>query len=309
MIELDYSSAGLAGIAWRNSFKTKSIEIQSMVHAESSQTAYLEGESEFIALINQCLGLAIEFDKDAARYATLRTRQLAWWFDAFNTIKQDLRQSTRFWKTNKLTFRLQMEDLMCTALGLGFSNAQLRNMKTTLKLRSDFLGGDSDDDTGGPSSHVASASSRLATPPFPKRPPPDSGNDLSTKRPRLPGPTPPASSDKKFTGTRMPLAKSIVGANTPGAKDCDAVCDTCGQGGTPETGHRRFECPKLFAQEHQGKSMPGFSTTGERITSAWDGHNITPALRSQWIRLQSSGFFSQPPFRKNPDAVPVMRGQ
>ena len=206
MIELDYSSAGLAGIAWRNSFKTKSIEIQSMVHAESSQTAYLEGESEFIALINQCLGLAIEFDKDAARYATLRTRQLAWWFDAFNTIKQDLRQSTRFWKTNRLTFRLQMEDLMCTALGLGFSNAQLRNMKTTLKLRSDFLGGDSDDDTGGPSSHVASASSRLATPPFPKRPPPDSGNDLSTKRPRLPGPTPPASSDKKFTGTRMPLA-------------------------------------------------------------------------------------------------------
>jgi hypothetical protein len=107
----------------------------------------------------------------------------------------------------------------------------------------------------------------------------------------------------------MPIAKSIVGASTQGAKDCDSVCEVCGAGGTPETGHRKFECPKLFGQEHPGRSLPGFTKSGDRISSSWDGLNITAAIKSQWIRLQSLGFFSMPPFRKNPDQVPVMRGQ
>ena len=310
MIEIDYSSAGLAGIAWKHSFKAKSLEIQNLVHAESSQSSYIEGESEFIALINQCLGLAIEHDKNAASYATLRTRQLAWWFDAFNTIKQDLRHSTRFWKTSSQTFRLQMEDLICTALGLGFSAAQLRSMKTTLKLRSDFHGGDSDDDAPRSSrlpSSFASPTS-LTSPPLRPRPRDTEfdSSDPAIKRQRT---TPPNSDPaKKFTGTRMAISKSIVGASTQGAKDCDFTCEVCGVGGTVETGHRKFECPKLFGTEHPGRSMPGFSKTGERVPSAWDGPNITAATKSQWVRLQSLGFFSQPPFRKNPDSVPVMRG-
>jgi hypothetical protein len=313
MIEIDYSSAGLAGIAWRHSFKTKSLEIQTLVHAESSQNAYIEGESEFIALINQCIGLAIEFDKNAATYATLRTRQLAWWFDAFNTIKQDLRLSTRFWKSSKQTFRLQMEDLICTTLGLGFSTAQLRTMKTTLKLRSDFHGAESDDDAPS-SSRSSGPSASSLTPSLVRKRPPDvdaDAHDPFPKRPRpaqTPAPVTPVSDQgKKATGTRMPLAKSIVGASTPGAKDCDSVCEVCGAGGSPETGHRKFECPKLFGQEHPGRSMPGFTNKGDRVASAWDGLNITAVTRAQWIRLQSLGFFSQPPFRKTPDVIPVMR--
>jgi hypothetical protein len=53
--------------------------------------------------------------------------------------------------------------------------------------------------------------------------------------------------------------------------------------------------------------MPGFTNKGDRVASAWDGLNITAVTRAQWIRLQSLGFFSQPPFRKTPDVIPVMR--
>ncbi len=301
MIEVDYASAGLAGIAWRHAFKAKALHIQALVHAEAQHNDFIEGESDFISLVNQCVSLSMEHDKDAAKYATLRSRQLAWWFDAYNTMKQDLRNSTRFWTSKTLTFRMQMEDLICTALGLGFTNTQLRNMKASLKLRSGFTNSISDDDCDSPRSGPSSALKRA----------PDFGSPLdrdsppSSKKSRPPGTVPEG---KKFTGQRMPIAKSIVGASTSGALDCDSTCEVCGIGGTPETGHRKFECPKLFAQEHQGKSLPGFSRSGNRIASLWDGANITATLRAQWLKLQSLGFFTLPPFRKNPDSVPVMRG-
>ena len=312
MIDIDYSSAGLAGIAWRHTFKTKALQIQAMVHAEAPHNDYIEGESEFISLVNQCVTLAIEHDKDAAKYATLRSRQLAWWFDSFNTIKQDLRASTRFWSTRKLTFRMQMEDLICTAIGLGFTNSQLRNMKASLKLRAGFTNGNSDDE-GGHHDNFSSGASRSEPSPGRKRSLPDFGSLTDrdpplAKKGRLGGAEPSASETKKFTGQRMPLAKSIVGASTPGAADCDATCEICGIGGTPDTGHRKFECPVLFSKEYPGKSMPGFNRSGVRIASMWEGANITASMRAQWLRLHSLGYFTQPPFRKNPDQVPVMRG-
>jgi hypothetical protein len=200
-----------------------------------------------------------------------------------------------------------MEDLICTALGLGFSNTQLRNMKTSLKLRSDLYTGDSDDDHGGPSRpSIPSLTSQSDFPPGRKRTYDDS--DRPDKRQRPPA-TPGNLDEKKFTGQRMPLAKSIVGASTPGAKDCDSTCEICGKGGTPDTGHRKFECPLLFTREYPGKTMPGFSRSGERIASAWDGANITPAVKAQWVRLHSIGYFTQPPFRKSPDSVPDMWGK
>ncbi len=303
MIEVDYASAGLAGIAWRHAFKAKSLQIQTLVHAEAQHSDFIEGESDFISLVNQCVSLSMEHDKDAAKYATLRSRQLAWWFDAYNTIKQDLRNSTRFWSSRALTFRMQMEDLICTALGLGFTNTQLRNMRASLKLRSGFTNGNSDDEGSsndasrpGTSSSLKRAYSDLGPP-----------TDRDSRKPKVPG-TIPDSNLQKITGQRMPIAKSIVGASTPGALDCDSTCEACGIGGTPETGHRKFECPKLFGQEHPGKSMPGFTRSGNRVTSLWDGANITATLRAQWLKLHSLGFFTRPPFRKNPDQVPVMRG-
>jgi len=306
MIDLDSVSAGLAGRAWRHTFKTKSLEIQALCHAEASRSAYIEGESLFISLVNECLGLAIEHDKDAGKYASLRVRQLSWWLDSFNTLKQDLRNSTRFWKARSVTFRMQMEDLICTALGLGFSNTQLRALKTSLKLRSDMCGGDSGDDDD------VSDCPRSSPPSLRKRPRLDHDDDShdsaasSLKKVRFANPG--WSDSRKSTGTRMPIARSIVGASTPGAQDCDTKCEECGEGGTADTGHRKFECPSLFAREHPGKSMPGFDKRGRRIASMWDGANITTTLKSQWVKLQSLGFFSQPPFRKHPDAVPVMRG-
>ena len=64
----------------------------------------------------------------------------------------------------------------------------------------------------------------------------------------------------------------------------------------------------LFGKEYPGKSTPGFNRSGTRIASMWDGANIKPEVRAQWLRLHSLGYFTQPPFRKNPDQVPVMRG-
>ncbi len=204
-----------------------------------------------------------------------------------------------------------MEDLICTSLGLGFTNTQLRNMKASLRLRAGFSSGDYGDDFGL-SDAPASSSSRSETLLSSKR----SFSDFTSHPARDPSSSatkppaagsPPASDAKKFTGLRMPIAKSIVGASTSGAQDCDSTCEVCGIGGTPETGHRKFECPKLFAQEFPGKSMPGFTRSGVRIKSLWDGLNITAAMRAQWLRLHSLGFFTQPPFRKHPDTIPVMR--
>ena len=304
MIDLDYNSAGLAGIAWKHSVKAKALEIQGLVHADASKNDYIEGESLFISLVNECISLALEHDKDAARYASHRVKQFGWWLEAFNTLKQDIRNSTRFWKTKSTTFRFQMEDLICTALGLGFSNTQLRTMKTSLKLRSDFLGGDSDDDvvssSRATSSRVPEPFSRSKRVRWDEEE--EEAPSSKQPRPKNTGKKVNSASDKTSTGKRCPVAKSIVGASTPGAQDCDATCPECNT-----EGHRRFECPATFAKEYPGKSIPGFDKRGNRISSQWDGDNLTSALKSQWLRLQALGYFTDPSFRKNPDVGPDFR--
>ena len=298
MIDLDYNAAGLAGIAFKHSVKAKALEIQGLVHADASKNDYIEGESLFISLVNECISLALEHDKDTARYASHRMKQFGWWLEAFNTLKQDIRNSTRFWKTKTSTFRFQMEDLICTALGLGFSNTQLRTMKTSLRLRSDFLGADSDDDD--------QAGLGRSTPrnPRTKRVRWDEEETTSSKHPRPKEDVKkvPSSSNKTSTGKRCPIAKSIVGASTPGAQDCDATCPDCNT-----VGHRRFECPVTFAKEYPGKSIPGFDKQGNRINAQWEGENLTTALKAQWTRLQNLGYFTEPSFRKNPDVGPDFR--
>jgi hypothetical protein len=105
----------------------------------------------------------------------------------------------------------------------------------------------------------------------------------------------------------MPIATSIIGLTTDGAIPCDRVCGDCGKGGTTATGHRKFECPKRFAIEHPGRTMPGFDKDGERVAYSWDGNDINPGTKTQWQRMISQGYFTQPPFRNDPDKHPDMR--
>jgi hypothetical protein len=309
MIVVDYCDSGLTAITWKRSCKQQAITIHGLVHAGASLTAYNEGEALFITYVNECITLAVEYDKDAARYATLRTKQLGHWNESFNDMKIHLRQAARYMKSPDTAYRLQMEDIITTALEVGMSNAQIRNLRTTLKLRAG-LGGDpcSDDDA----EHSPRASSRHHSSQQAHHA--GSPQHRDDARPKKKGaPAQPQSSAKpdatgKVTGERVPLSAAIVGASTPGAVPNSNVCNECGQGGTPETGHRKFECPRLFRAEWPNRSMPGFHHDGTRVPSAWNGENITDATRKQWLRMIHLGFFTRPSYSKDPSRVPSFKG-
>jgi hypothetical protein len=326
MITVDYRDAGITALTWRRSCKQQVALIHGMIHSGTSQSLYNEGEALFISYVNECITLAVEYDYQASKYATLRTKQLGWWYESFNDIKTSLREAGRYMQASNVTFRMQMEDIITTALDVGMSNAQIRNLQTTFKLRS-ALGsqqGHSDDDDhdmshsfggnrgtnptlfGRASKHDSSTRLEAQQSGFNKSNKKDKkvsfGNAANAN-----DHAGAASRPRTSTGERMPIASAIIGASTHGAVPCDYKCSDCGKGGTADVGHRKFECPKRFAIEHPGRTMPGFDRDGERNPHAWEGNDIIPATKAQWLRMISQGYFTQPPFRNDPDKRPDMR--
>jgi hypothetical protein len=320
MITVDYRDAGIAALSWRRSCKQQITIIHGMIHSGTSQSMYNEGETLFIAYVNECITLAIEHDFQASKYTALRAKQLGLWNESFNDMKTSLREAGRYMKSSQITYRLQMEDIMTTALDVGMSTAQIKNLQTTFKLRSalgsSFAG--ADDDFGAPPDAAypprgAAASSG----PLHRQNATNGALSNDPRKPKKPNPgkvtfggsgdNHNAPSQRTITGERMPLATSIMGAATHGASPCDLICGECGKGGSSDTGHRKFECPKKFALEHPGRTMPGFDRDGERIIAAWDGADINPSTKSQWLRMISQGYFTQPPFRSEPDKRPDLR--
>ena len=99
----------------------------------------------------------------------------------------------------------------------------------------------------------------------------------------------------------MPNAQSVIGLDTGGSVAVTATCDDCGGK------HRLFECPRKFARDNPGKTMPGFDANGTRIPASWNGDNITPATKQQWLRMQGLGFFTLPPERGDPATMPALQ--
>jgi hypothetical protein len=97
----------------------------------------------------------------------------------------------------------------------------------------------------------------------------------------------------------MPQAQDILGTDIAGTVAITSACNECGGK------HRRFECPRAFAKDHPGKTMPGFDANGARVPAAWNGDNITPATRQQWVRMQGLGF-TLPPERGDPATMPAL---
>jgi hypothetical protein len=307
MIVVDYKEAGITAITWKRSCKQQAAVIHGLVHAGTSSSDYNEGEALFVTFVNECITLAVEFDKDAAKYATLRTRQLGWWNESFNDMKTALRESSRYMKSPMVAFRLQMDDIISTALDVGMSNAQIKNLQTTFKLRNGFGGGfNSDPEDDGDSRHSGSSRtpSFMAPTPSGSRRGPVQSDDRGARKGKKD--TRDASNRGhdagKATGERMPIAAAIIGASTHGAQIIDKECAECGV-----VGHRRFECPRKFYAEWPGRGMPGFARDGSRVPSSWNGDDITAATKKQWLRMVSLGFFTQPPYRKDPARMPDMR--
>ena len=63
----------------------------------------------------------------------------------------------------------------------------------------------------------------------------------------------------------------------------------------PGDGHRQWECPKKFADEHPGRRMPGFDSAGARTPGSWNGNNTTADTKQQWTRMGRLGFFTLAP--------------
>jgi hypothetical protein len=307
MIVVDYKEAGITAITWKRSCKQQAAVIHGLVHAGTSSSDYNEGEALFVTFVNECITLAVEYDKDAAKYATLRTRQLGWWNESFNDMKTALRESSRYMKSPAIAFRLQMDDIISTALDVGMSNAQIKNLQTTFKLRTGFGGGFNSDPDDDDDLHRGGASrprSFMAAPPQGSRrgqASPVDRNDRKGQRDKREN-LRHVHDAGKATGERMPIAAAIIGASTHGAQVIDKECAECGI-----TGHRKFECPRKFYAEWPGRGMPGFSRDGSRVPSSWDGDDITAATKKQWLRMISLGFFTQPPYRKDPARMPDMR--
>ena len=120
--------------------------------------------------------------------------------------------------------------------------------------------------------------------PLPAPPPPYIPAGPTPARPPTRGPTPSPSPGKAtpsqpFVG--KPVSALIVGNNfgveTPIAeKNCN--CAVSRQ--YPSRGHRSFECPIRYWSLHA--PCPGWTASGDRIPSAWNGDNITAACQAEW---------------------------
>ncbi len=92
----------------------------------------------------------------------------------------------------------------------------------------------------------------------------------------------------------MPQSRGIIGLNSPGATPCSVPCTACDVIPVRDgEGHRPWECPRKFAEEHPGHHMPGFDENGFKRNGAWNGDNITDETRRQWERMRGFGFFTQ----------------
>ncbi len=286
---------GLSAILWKRSCDAKATALHAQIHAAAPSASYAEGEAAFFAYVSEVITLAAQFETGASQHLQHRQKQLLWWMQVWSDFRQNLRDATRHWRAPEAAYRMQMEDLMTTALGVGLSNAQLKNLKTTAKLRSD-LGG-----ALAPALPLATPppatfrQPKLLTPPPALHPP-----TLTPAAPPQPKPTLRPRYGPRLVGQHMPQAQDILGTDVPGTLPFSSACNECGGK------HRPFECPKLFAKEHPGKTMPGFDANGNRIPSAWSGDKITAATRQQWLRMQTLGFFTQPPDRGDPASMPAL---
>eukprot|EP00961_Rhodomonas_salina_P112152 1509457-Rhodomonas_salina.1 len=348
MIQFNFDDTGLSAVIYRRSNKELTSLIHSLTHANTSRVEYEEGKSLFLAFVTSSLALASQHDKEAERYALARTPQLARFHEAFCELKQDLKDALRDFHNADHTFRMQMEELITTALGVGMTNARIRNLKASYSLLND-LGSDSRDsydyDTGFNDGGRAAPGPALPfRPPHHPDPQPsgwsnvNNNSDVGKKRGRDQGTSgggggqspgkgklahqnvtwncnvgndasKPPDRDKRKCCDLMPTAMSIIGCytSTKGAEEVDNVCQRCSQGGLITTCHCVFECAAQFVADNPNKLMPGFTSTGARDPSAWNGDNITRSTKIQWIRMQSLGYFTTNPYRKHPGIMPDMR--
>ena len=284
-------SAGLTAFTWSRTNREQVNQIHLLIHSSSSLENYQEGEAMFYSHVSELLNLASKFEVGAQDLHSRRTDQSLRWNETWTDFRKKIRDSSRFWPDPSKMYRLQLEDMMTTALGVGISNSQLKSLQTTTKLRGTFSTGqqsNGDNNGGNPGrayvrpyppaypATVAYNPPRPAPLPSPQAPPP------ARAIPPAPGRQP-----RVRSGTRMPTSRAIIGANSPGAVACDQTCYGCNlPPPAPGDGHQGWECPLRFATEHPGRRMPGFDAQGQKIAAAWDGPNITDATRGQWDILR-----------------------
>eukprot|EP00961_Rhodomonas_salina_P278493 3762778-Rhodomonas_salina.4 len=103
-------------------------------------------------------------------------------------------------------------------------------------------------------------------------------------------------------------AKGVIRVDTPSAVDVFVKCNTCWLQRDGGLGHCLFECAQQFANDNPGKTMPGFDANSTKIPGAWQGNNITAATKQQWVAMQGQGYFKIPPVTGDPGSMPGILG-
>ena len=79
-----------------------------------------------------------------------------------------------------------------------------------------------------------------------------------------------------------PVSPSIVGPLlSRTSQGRSNTCPTCHQRAGPLGNHRHFECPVNYARVLRA-ACPGFTASGQRVASAWDGDDITDETKQAW---------------------------
>eukprot|EP00961_Rhodomonas_salina_P017385 233861-Rhodomonas_salina.1 len=125
---------GIAAVAWRLTLEQKESELHAKVHAGASEAVYAEGEAEFFEHVSYVLNLAAKYGTDAERYRMQRNDQREAWPEVWASFRRLLRSATRHLQNAGFVYHLQMEDLMTTTLGVGFSPTQLSTLRNSCNL-------------------------------------------------------------------------------------------------------------------------------------------------------------------------------
>ena len=76
--------------------------------------------------------------------------------------------------------------------------------------------------------------------------------------------------------THIPCSASIVGTHI--GLECNKTCSECG-----EQGHFRGKCPVAWGKA--GHQLPGWTSSGKKISALWNGDVPKKATYKSWVKF------------------------
>ena len=281
-------------------------------HQIQNDLTFNEGLDQFTKYVDEQLRDAGSFE---VRYykqdtAALRAQQQRTFHDSWARLKLQLKTALAALGGDESMYRSMLRLVMRRALHTDVPDVTLKFMQSHQKLL-DWFGGQAAAGTA-PTRAPLPQTLLLGAPPFtappvagflmppPALPPvpifPPTARQPPADRQLQGGAQPPLN---RVLGAHMVSSMQVAGANSfyMRQKGAGRSARTCRTPGCPAPlGHEAWECPIAFARAHPGKTMPGWTSNGEKEPTSWDGDNLTEHGRKQWANAITAGYFKLHPF-------------